>query len=49
MRAFILWMRAAADISPAHQHAIEMFGKTQVFRAGTIGTLAEKTAFGMAS
>ena len=31
----------------AHQHAIEMFGKTQVFRAGTIGTLAEKTAFGM--
>ena len=32
--------------SRAHQHAIEMFGKTQVFRAGTIGTLAEKTAFG---
>ena len=31
----------------AHRHAIEMFGKTQVFRAGTIGTLAEKTAFGM--
>ena len=30
----------------AHRHAIEMFGKTQVFRAGTIGTLAEKTAFG---
>ena len=30
----------------AHQHAIEMFGKSQVFRAGTIGTLAEKTAFG---
>ena len=33
--------------SRAHRHAIEMFGATQVFRAGTIGTLAEKTAFGM--
>ncbi len=30
----------------AHRHAIEMFGETQVFRAGTIGTLAEKTAMG---
>ncbi|MBQ2830795.1 MAG: PolC-type DNA polymerase III, partial [Oscillospiraceae bacterium] len=32
----------------AHRHAVEMFGKTQVFRAGTIGTLAVKTAFGYA-
>ena len=30
----------------AHRHAIEMFGESQVFRAGTIGTLAEKTAKG---
>ncbi len=30
----------------AHRHAIEMFGESKVFRAGTIGTLAEKTAKG---
>ena len=33
--------------SRAHRHAIEMFGETKVFRAGTIGTLAKKAAYGM--
>ena len=29
----------------AHRHAVEMFGETQVFRAGTIGTLKDKTVY----